>query len=344
MPPEEVIDTPVTLPESTTFDEYVAQRLESAQREDFAAVVDPVVDADPNSGQTPEPTEPAPVTETPTAVATEPVAPEPAAEPVTVEETQEQKDKKSGIPQSRLDEVTKARREAERERDAAKVENERLARELAEAKAKPPEAPKPEPVVSEKPKPVAPEPPTLESVENDWEKFQAATKEYYKVTYPAYTEELTEWKQEQREVASQKKAADEAAAKRKQADDAAKKTADDAELEATKSWDSQIQALKDAHPDFETKLGKVPANTAMGRAIQDMDDGPQVAYWLTEHPEEAKRIFEATGSDTSKLVDPQFRKAVIKAAREFAKIDFESSTPESPTPVTEPVTPAPRMR
>lgn len=334
---DEALEAPVTLPESTTFDEYVASRMESAHDDFMAAVVEPDLVADapnPESGQTPEPTEPAPVTESTTAVAAEPAAPEPAAEPVTVEETQEQKEqreKKQGIPQERFNEVTKARREAERERDAVKAENERLAKELAEAKTvKPPEPAKPEPVAAAADKPVAPETPALEDFGGDWDAYQVGLKKFNRDTYPAYVEQLADWKAEQREIANKKKADDTAAATRKQAEDAARQDTEKAEADSAKDWNSRFQAVKDANPEFEQKLTTTPASAAMRQAILDMDDGPELAHWLTEHQDEAKRIFDLTGTDKP-LPAPQFRKAVLKAAKEFAKIDFES------TPVAEPV-------
>ncbi len=319
--PEEVVDAPVTLPESTTFDEYVASRMEAAQSETLAAVIEPDTVDSPESGQEPETTEPAPVTETTTAVAAEPAAPEPAAEPVTVEETQEQKEqreKKQGIPQARLDEVTKARREAERERDAVKTENERLAKELAEAKAKPAT---PEPVAAAVEKPVAPDNPALEDFGGDWEAYQVGLKKYHRETYPAYVEQLSDWKAEQRDIANKKKADEAAAATRKQAEDAARQQNEQSEAEVTTSWESQLQAAKDAHPDFEAKIATTPASAAMGRVLMHSENGGEIAYWLTQHPEEAKKIAEATGLGKT-LPSAQFEKAVLKAAKELGKIDL----------------------
>lgn len=329
---DEVIEAPVTLPASTTFEEYEAARM-PAHDGVVAAVIEPDLVADapnPESGQEPEATESAPVKESTTAVAAEPAAPEPAAEPVTVEETQEQKEqreKKQGIPQARLDEVTKARREAERERDAVKAENERLAKELAEAKtAKPPEPAKPEPVAAAADKPVAPETPALEDFGGDWDAYQVGLKKFNRETYPAYVEQLADWKAEQRDIANKKKADDTAAATRKQAEDAAKAKVDKAEAEAADDWKSRVQAVTDAHPDFLEKINATPASAAMVQAIQDLDNGPELAYWLAQRPEEAKRIAEATGLN-KELTPPQFRKALAKAHAEFAKFDISEESP-----------------
>lgn len=348
---EEVAEVPVTLPASTTFEEYVAART-PADDGVVAAVVEPDLVAEapsPESGQTPEPTESAPVTELPTAVEAPPASPEPVTEPVTVEETQEQKEqreKKQGIPQERFNEVTKARREAERDRDAKAAEIERLAKELADLKAKPPEPAKPEPVAAE-PKPVAPETPALEDFGGDWDAYQVGLKKFNRDTYPAYVEQLADWKAEQRDIANKKKADETAAATRKQADDAARQETEKAEAESAKDWNSRFQAVKDANPDFEQKLTTTPASAAMRQAILDMDDGPELAHWLTEHQDEAKRIFDLTGTDKT-LPAPQFRKAVLKAAKELAKIELAEPSPAAevaavvaaPAPV---VTPAPAV-
>lgn len=348
--PEEVAEAPVTLPESTTFDEYVAAR--SAHNNDLmAAVVEPDLVAEapsPESGQTPEPTEPAPVEESTTAVAAEPAAPEPATEPVTVEETQEQKEqreKKQGIPQARLDEVTKARREAERDRDAKAAEVERLKQEVEALKAKPAEVAKPVEAVAEPetPKPVAPETPKLEDFGGDWDAYQVGLNKFNRETYPAYVEQLTDWKTEQRDIAKNKKAEETAAATRKQAEDAARAKVEQAEAEAQTDWKSRVQAVTDAHPDFLEKINATPASAAMVQAVQDMDNGPEFAYWLAQRPEEAKRIAEATGLG-KELTPPQFRKALAKAHAEFAKFDTsEESQPAevAAAPATTAVTPAP---
>ena len=73
----------------------------------------------------------------------------------------------------------------------------------------------------------------------------------------------------------------------------------------------------------------------------DMDNGGEVAYWLTQHPEEAKKLADLTGLNKV-LPLAQFRKAVLKAANEFAKIDLTPSTPAAETPpkVTAPAVPA----
>lgn len=332
-----VTEVPASAPEMT-FEEYTAKR-EAASKPDPAAdiVRENVVDAvSPDAGREPEPAEPAPAKETTAAVAE--TQPEPATEPAPVGETQEQqaqREKKSGIPQARLDEVTKFRREAERERDAAKTESERLAKELADLKAKPPEVKQPEPVAAavepEKPKPAPPKSPTIEAYDSDWEKFQAAQVAYNEVTYPAYVEELADWKADKREIANKKKADDAAAATRKQAEDSEKADIAAAEKVHRDSWDSQYQAVVKADPDFEQRIKTTAASGAMVQAVQDMDGGPELANWLTKHPDEAKRIFDLTGG-VKRLTQPEFRRAVAKAHVEFSKLDMSDSAPAADTP------------
>lgn len=331
-----VIEAPIT-PE-TSFEDYVAQRTEASAAQVFAAEVEEVAEA-PNPPETPVESAPAEIIKeaTPETPAATVIPSEPATAPAIVEETQEQKEqreKNKGIPQSRLDEVTKARREAERALESEKTAREKAERELAEIKAKPVEI-KPPVVEPEKSKPIAPDPPTLEGdASGDWDKFQKLTAEYNKVKYPAYVEELSDWKADQRDIAIKEKAEADTAAKRTEADNKAKAEVEKVTEEAAKTWNSQVQTVIEEHPDYNEKTSKVPASNAMLKAISvAFENGPDFAYWLADRPEEAKRIAGLTGLG-KQLIGNDFEKAVATAIREFDKLGYGTTPIEPETPVT----------
>lgn len=329
--PDNTVDAPNPQAE---YESYVARR----QAETTPADTDPTDD-------TPEP-EPEPAASEPATPAAEvtpqPEASAPASEPGT--ETQEEKverEKKAGIPQSRFDEVTRLRREAERDRDAEREKATRLERELAELKAKPAEpvkAVETTPAPTEVPKPVLPDPPTLEDKDGDWDAYQAATKEYFTKTLPEFQEKLTDWKADQRDLAKAKAAKDREEADAKAKTDAAAKTAREAEELFAKSWNERFEQVKTAHPDIQEKINKTPGSAAMISAMQDSDNGTDLLVWLTDHPDEAKRIGELTGLGKT-LNPPEMRRAIAKAHLEFAKIDLGAAPSPPAPPDTPPVAP-----
>src|SRR5690349_4099310 len=113
--PQEVVDQPVVdAPAPEDFDTYVARREEELARSAEPAQEDEDAIDIPSEEPGPAASEPA-TSETPAAVEKQP---EPAAASEPAKDNQEP-EVKGAIPQSRLDEVTKARREAERKLEAA---------------------------------------------------------------------------------------------------------------------------------------------------------------------------------------------------------------------------------
>lgn len=331
--PEVQPDLTADAPNPNDFDSYVARRQAESSAEPQPEVTDPpATEPELPASETGEP-------ETP-AAEFQPETPAPASEPGT--ETQEEtveREKKAGIPQSRFDEVTKARREAERDRDSATERAAKLERELAELKAKPaPAAPAPAaeaPPEEVKPRPVMPDPPALEKFDGDWDAYQAAQKEYLVKTLPDFQEQLTDWKLEQRENAQAKATKErEQAAARTQAE-AAQKAEREAEEQAKTTWEQRFTQAKTDHPGLNEKIGTVPASPAMIEAIQHSDDGIELMVWLADHPEESKRIAELTGLD-KKLTNPEMRRAVGIVQREFAKLPIEAPASAPPAQPTKP--------
>lgn len=341
------IEAAETLPEDTTFDAYVAKRMEEAQN-DFAAEPDDLGES-LSSDPEPEPAESAPVPEVTEEKKPAAETPEPVTEPGPVDnqEEKEKEGKKQGIPQSRLDEVTKARREAERERDAEKTAREKAERELAELKAgKPAEQPKPEAETpaptdaapAEAPKPVAPERPTLEALGGDWNEYEKALVKFDKETYPEYVEKLTDWKQEQREVAKQKADTEKAKTAKQASEEATRKAATDAEKA---EWDTRINTARQKHPDYDAVISQEhsgePVNSpAMEAAIRGYEDAGEIIYYLASHPEESRRIAAITPHQDG-LPNIKIQQLLATAHREFGKIQekiAQTRKTETPGPAT----------
>lgn len=131
-----------------------------------------------------------------------------------------------------------------------------------------------------------------------------------------YIEALTDWK------------AREAIAKRELEQAAARAEAEQAEV--AQRWSKrQDQVMKDL-PDYTDVIGKseieVPAY--VHQAILESDQGPQIAYFLALHPEEAKRI--------AQMKPLAAVKRIATLERDLADIDAEEKAPatakETPRP------------
>lgn len=330
-------DNTVDAPSTVDFESYEATR-----RAEIAASEAPPpaekVEVEPE----PAASEPA-IENTPAEPETDP---EPAAASGTVDEPQDKKQetgkKDKGIPQERLNEVTKHRREAEAARDAATARVKALEDEVAALKAKPAETPKVDPppaaaetkpaVVPEtRPKPVAPEPPTLESCDGDWDKYQAAEIKYRKEDYPQFTEDLSDWKAEQRDNAKQQKETEaKAAADARAAEDA--RTAASKQFE--QSWNAKIAATRAKHPDFDeaTKRdtgGQVLNSPAMQFALNGFDDPGEIIYYLANHHDEAIELAKATKHEDG-LAPAEYQRRVAIATKKFLAIEAGFGTPATP--------------
>jgi hypothetical protein len=97
-------------------------------------------------------------------------------------------------------------------------------------------------------------------------------------TYDEYVEALTDWRVEQREQA------------REQAE--AQRKAQEAAQTAQTEWEKRVEAVKAKHSDFDEVLGEaqIPIPPALYEAIFTDAHGPEVAYHLATHADEAERI------------------------------------------------------
>lgn len=105
-------------------------------------------------------------------------------------------------------------------------------------------------------------------------------------TYEEYVEALADWKSEQRVA----KAFDEKEqTTQKQAEDARVK-------EVFDSYNKRVEEARGRFEDFDEVVGRddisIPQSVQL--AIVEMDNGPEVAYYLGQHPEEAKKLLAMT--------------------------------------------------
>lgn len=189
-----------------------------------------------------------------------------AADPVEEPAQEEEKPKPKRSAQQRIDEITRAKHDAEREAE--------FWRQKATAKA---DAPADKPTIDK-----------------------------YK-DYGEFVEALTDWKAGQR--------VSEALAKR-DADRAGEAHAR-AEKAGTDAWQERQIAVREALPDYDAVIGKSTVEVAQHviQALLDSEHGPEVAYHLAKHPEQAERI---------NSLSP------LSAAREIGRLEATLSPPSKP--------------
>lgn len=284
--------------------------------------------------------------------------PEPTTEKGAVDKQEvKPKEDKGGIPQSRLDEVTKARRDAERDRDAAVAKAKELETKLAQLSDKSEQAKpddqktpqpegvtKPEPAAEKKvdllPEPVMPDPPTLDEFSGDVEEWQSAHKKFLKEQIPKFQREMYRYERQQETLASEEKARTEAETKKSQEAAQTKEAAEaEANAEVT-SWNDQVKTASEKYPEFIAKVGAVKSNPAIMAEIADLDNGAEVAWWLANHPEEYAKIMDATDSlyehrDNEVHLKPGSTQRQVRAARRVAARMLSEITiePEAGKPV-----------
>jgi len=100
--------------------------------------------------------------------------------------------------------------------------------------------------------------------------------------------------------------------------------------EAAAAYNARADAFREKHPDFEEVTGKVKFSESpeMVVGIVESEVGPEIAYYLGQHPEEAKRIMALP---TASAIE-----------RAIGRLEQKLSTPaqkESPAPAPPPAPP-----
>ena len=174
--------------------------------------------------------------------------------------------------------IAKEQRKAQREADR------RVAEALAQAQAKAPKADAPAPSANDRPKP---------------ENFQ---------TTEDYVEAVSEWKAEQIIDRKTKERAEATAANEQER----------YQREIQTAHVEREDTARDKYSDYDDVVGnpRLPINAVMADAIRMSDQGPDIAYHLGKHPEEAAKI--------AKLPP-------ILAVKELGKLEAKLAA-EPPTP------------
>ena len=218
--------------------------------------------------------------------------------------------------QERIDELTAARRQAERERDEA-------LRKLQETTQ-----PKPEPTkVEAKPVPEGPKPD---------DKNEDGTDKYPLGEFdPKYNAELVKY-------TVQKTLDEERTARETQEQEKAKQTVEEQYRSTlTANWNEKLDVVQERYPDYQEKgeamlevfEGIDPAyGQYLTDTLMEMDAGPEVFYYLANNVEEAKEIVNAGP-----------RKATIAMAKLEAQL-AGSKTNAPAVKVTNAPTPPPQVK
>lgn len=134
-------------------------------------------------------------------------------------------------------------------------------------------------------------------------------------SYEDYVEAKAAFVAEQK-VMQTIKAREEEESKRKQ---------ESASRETWTNWETRKETARDKYADFDEVINQdIPITTAMQQAIMESDMGPDVAYYLGTHPEEAERI--------SKL-------SHARQLLEMGKLEIKASEPKKPSSAPAPIDP-----
>ncbi|MCL5743271.1 MAG: hypothetical protein M1541_04970 [Acidobacteria bacterium] len=142
--------------------------------------------------------------------------------------------------------------------------------------------------------------------------------------YAEYTKKLTAWA-----IRQERKKSEDAGSKTTESARKAAAPSDEQRAEAER-WNSRIAEAREKHPDFDQVAlsPQVAASPVMVAAAQQLDEGPELAYWLGQHPEESKRIAELTTlpqNATQQQITQAFRRVYV----EFDKIAAQLNAPSS---------------
>lgn len=189
--------------------------------------------------------------------------------------------------QKRIDELTRLRREAERDRDYWRDQASRQPQAKPETAA--PEAPR--------------KAPTLAEHNYDETAYQAAMAAHLRDEAVQAARET--FRQEQAQLTEQQRA---------------------------ESWAERQAAFAAKTPDYEEKAYYAPISKEVAQIVMDLENGPAVAYYLGEHPDEARVI--------SRMSE---RQAAVAIGRIEAKLSAPAAAPPPKPAVSKAPPPAPQI-
>lgn len=209
--------------------------------------------------------------------------------------TDDDKGKKPGGVRKRINELTREKHEARREAAERAAEAEQLRRQLESLSRGQ------QPTVD----PNAPKEPSLEQFQYDQDKYQQAMRTYAHDL--AQYESNRRWNEFERNTKSRQQQA--------------------AQSEKVKTFARREYSMLDTHPDYFEVAHRddVKISDYMAATILEMEDGPKVAYYLGQHPEDAERISGMTE---------------YAAAAELGRIAAKASSPPQKKQTNAPPPPA----
>lgn len=156
--------------------------------------------------------------------------------------------------------------------------------------------------------------------------FQAQGK-----TYDDYIEALTDWKLEQREAA---KAQEEA------------QRAENERIQATiAEWNDHANAARRKYDDFdETLSDQVPIYQGVLNALVELENGPEVAYWLGKNRDQAQELMKLTETRAIARIgqiSAELGNGDVISEKPDAEIAEEEAEEEEPRPKRRAISAAP---
>lgn len=105
------------------------------------------------------------------------------------------------------------------------------------------------------------------------------------------------------------------------------------EAQQAQSWQKRVEAYQAIRPDYSEVLSNssAPLTNAMKVAIVDSEQGPALAIYLVEHPEEAQAIAANTSDDSKESVARAVRALTLIEAGFAKKPVTKTPEPISPT-------------
>lgn len=173
----------------------------------------------------------------------------------------------------------------------------------------------------------APPPPEAKKEEKVVETADKPTPDKYQ-TYEEYLEAMAEYKADQKIDARLRKMAEE---EEKQQVEAAHKTIVD-------GYNEKVAEFKKDHEDFDDVVGSTDIALPQGviSTIVEMENGPAVAYYISAHPEEAKKIAGAPMLSAIAMIgkiSAQLEKAAAPAAPAGKSPDRKPVVSGAPPPI-----------
>lgn len=208
----------------------------------------------------------------------------------------------------------------------AEVERLKTLAPPAPAAAAPPPAEAPAPV----PEPELRAKPT-------WADFEDAEDQH-----TAFTEAITEWTVDKKEFVKEK-----ARREQEKIDAPAREAAKRATAEQTEVFEgfrNRTTPVRERHPDFDQKIAAIPPSPVMAAVVMREEDGPELAYWLADNPDELLALNDATKTDATST-PAQVQSAMGKMHQALGRIRYiisqEGPSGEEPNREVPPPAPAP---